>query len=139
MKRTLTILTTTALAAGLAFVQPAVTHPKSRAMARQRMEQALSLTTQQRSQAKQIFQQARQSARPLVSQPRRDRAALAAAIKSNDRAQIDRLPAERGEILGKPMAARSEARAQVYQLLTPEQRAKAAQLRQEWRQKRARG
>lgn len=138
MKRTLTLLATTALAAGMVFAQ-AVNHPARRAPARQRMEQALNLTESQTGQAKTIFQSARQAAKPWMAQLRQDRAALNAAVKSDNLHQIDQLSAARGQVMGKLMAARSEAMAKFYQILTPAQRTKAAQMhqqrRQEWRQR----
>lgn len=138
MKRTLMLLATTALAAGMVFAQ-AVNHPNRRAMARQRMEQALNLTDAQRAQAKTIFQSARQEAKPWVAQLKQDRAALKAAVKSDNLQQIDKLATARGQVMGKLMAARSEAMAKFYQILTPEQRAKADQMhqqrRQQWRQR----
>ena len=139
MRRILTILATTTLAAGIVFAQPPANRPNHRAATRQRLVQALNLNAMQKDQAKLIFQQARQSAEPLRSQLKQDRQALAAAVKTNDKAQIDKLSAERGQLLGKLTAARTEAMAKFYQILTPEQRAKAAQLRQEWRQHRTQG
>lgn len=138
MKRTLTLLATTALAAGMVFAQ-AVNHPTRRATARPRMEQALKLTDSQKAQAKTIFQSAREEAKPWIAQLRQDRAALNAAVKSDNLQQIDKLAAARGQVMGKLMTARSEAMAKFYQILTPEQRAKADQMhqqrRQEWRQR----
>jgi periplasmic protein CpxP/Spy len=139
MRRILTILTTTLLATGIVLAQPPAAQPDHRATARQRLVQALNLNAMQKDQARLIFQQARQSAEPLRSQLKQDRQALAAAVKANEKAQIDKLSAERGQLLGKLTATRTEAMAKFYQILTPEQRAKAAQLRQEWRQHRKQG
>ena len=127
------------LAAGMMFAQTAATqpHPSNgtahvhrRAMARRRMMQALNLTDAQKQQAKAIFQQARQSAQPTVQQLKQNREALAAAVKANDTAKIERLTAKQGQLRGQVMTIRAEARAKFYQNLTPEQRAKAEQLHQ---------
>lgn len=139
MRRILTILATTALATGIVVARPPAAQPDRRATVRQRLVQALDLNAMQKDQAKLIFQQARQSAEPLRSQLKQDRQALAAAVKTNDKAQMDKLSVERGQLLGKLTATRTEAMAKFYQILTPEQRAKAAQLHQEWRQHRKQG
>jgi protein CpxP len=139
MRRILTIFATTALAAGLVFSQTPANRPSHHATPRQRLAQALNLNDTQKDQAKLIFQQARQSAEPLRSQLKQDRQALATAVKANDKAQIEKLSAARGQLIGKLTTVRTEAMAKFYQVLTPEQRAKAEQLRQEWRQHRTRG
>ena len=67
---------------------------------------------------------------------KQDRQALATAVKTNDTAQIDKLSATEVSLIGKLMAVRTEAMAKFYQVLTPEQRMKADQLHQNWRQHR---
>jgi Spy/CpxP family protein refolding chaperone len=136
MKRTMTILAGAALAAGLVLAQTATTHHNPRATARQRMMQALNLTDAQKAQAKTIFENARQSTAPLRAELKQDREALRAAVKANDRAQIGRLSAVEGQAIGKLMAVRTEAMAKFYQQLTPEQRAKAEQMHQQWKSRR---
>lgn len=135
MKRTLTILGSAVLAAGMALAQPAPAANSSNssragkwAAARQRWEQSLNLSDMQKQQAKTIFQSARQSALPLRNELRQDRQALRLAVKTNDPAQIQKLTAEEGHVIGKLMAVHSEAFARFYQDLTPAQRAKADQM-----------
>ena len=55
---------------------------------------------------------------------------LWAAVKANDTAQIQKLSTEQGNLHGQLAANRSLAMAQFYQILTPEQRAKADQMHQ---------
>jgi len=138
MKRTMTILGTAALAIGMAFVQSAATQPhhNRRMTARQHMMQALNLTDAQKSQAKILFQETRQTVAPLRAQLKEDRAALQMAIKTNDKAQINKLSAAEGQVIGKLMAVRTEAMAKFYQTLTPEQRAKAEQMHHQWKTQR---
>src|SRR5689334_14116331 len=96
-----------AFAAGMMFAQSApapATQPKAgvhshhRAMAHQRMMQALNLTDAQKQQAKAIFQETRQSVQPLVQQLKQNREALATAVKANDSAKIQQLSAAQGQL-----------------------------------------
>lgn len=140
MKRILTILAGTALAAGMALAQTqtpgAPNRPGHSPMAHRRMAQSLNLSDAQRAQAREIFGQARKAAQPLRAEMKLDRQALSAAVKANDKSEIDKLSAAEGRLIGKLMAARTEARARFYQVLTPEQRMKADQMHQGWRQHR---
>ena len=131
MKKTVTILAaTTALAAGMVFAQaPAATPahplaPRAAAM-RQRVIQALNLSDAQKLQAKAIFQQTRQQTQSVRDQLKQNREAMSAAVKANDTAKIQQLSQAQGPLLAQMVAARAQARAQLYNLLTPEQRAKA--------------
>ena len=51
-------------------------------------------------------------------------------MKAGKTADIERLSAEQGQLMGKMMAIHSEAFAKIYQTLTPEQRVKADQMQQ---------
>jgi Spy/CpxP family protein refolding chaperone len=132
MKRILTIFAAVAaLAAGIVFAQaPAATTqaPAPRAAARQRIIQALNLTDAQKTQAKTIFQQTRQQTQPVRDQLKQNRQALAAAVKANDTNQIQQLSQAQGSLLAQMVGARAQARAQLYSMLTPDQRTKADQI-----------
>jgi Spy/CpxP family protein refolding chaperone len=142
MKRTLlTLAATGAIAAGLIFAQaPAQQAPSQpnqskplaahRANARHRMFQELNLTAAQKQQAKAIFQQAREAAKPVREQLKQNRLAMSAAVKANDKAQIEQLSAQRAPLMAKATAGRNEAMAKFYSTLTPQQRAKAERLHQ---------
>jgi protein CpxP len=119
--------TVAAMAAGMALAQPPAA-PARHAM-RGKMFQGLNLTDAQKQQAKTFLQQAKQNAQPLATQLRANRQALAAAVKANDTAQIHSLAAQQGHLEGQLLGIRSEARAKVYALLTPEQKAKADEMR----------
>ena len=114
------------------IAQPNQTRPATnhRAMARRPMFQALNLTPAQKQQAKAIFQEARQTTQPVRDQLRRNRQTMAAAVKADNRAQIDQLSAERGKLMGQLTTTRTEAMARFYHELTPQQRAKADQIHQ---------
>lgn len=137
-----------ALAGGMAFAQtqaspsqpaPAETHQGRRAAMRGRLDhlaQALNLTDSQKQEARTIFQQARESARPVRQELRQNRNALTAAAKvAKTNAEIEQLANNRGRLLGQLVAIRTEASAKFYQILTPEQRAKADQMHQQLRQR----
>ena len=138
--------TVAALAAGMAFAQtpapstPAQTAPKAirgRAGIRHRMMQALNLTPDQKQQAKSIFQQNRQQMAPVLQQAKQNREALSAAIKANDTGQIQQLSTQQGNLQGQVVAMRSASMAKFYATLTPDQRAKADQIQQRIKARRA--
>jgi Spy/CpxP family protein refolding chaperone len=58
------------------------------------------------------------------------RQSLQAAIQANNTAEIQQLASAEGGEMGQLAAIRSSALAQVYQILTPDQQQKWAQLRQ---------
>jgi Spy/CpxP family protein refolding chaperone len=124
-----------ALAAGMAFAQtataPAATGQgglKLRAGVRQRIIKKLNLTADQKTQAKAIRQQAKTAAEPLRTQLQANRQALAAAVKSDNTAQIQSLAAAQGALQGQELAIRSAANAKFYALLTPDQQASLTQM-----------
>ena len=98
--------------------------------------QALNLTDSQKEQARTIFQQARQSAEPVRQELRKNHETLAAAAKAGkSESDIQNLANERGRLLGKLVAIRTVASAKFYQMLTPEQRVKADQMHEQFRQR----
>lgn len=138
-----------ALAAGLAFAQaPAPAPdaqsstnvgPRAHGMLGQRLAQAaqqLNLTDAQKQEARMIFQQAFRDAAPVRAQLRQNRQALAAAVKAgqgND--EIQRLAKTQGDLMGQLVTIRTEAAAAFYADLTPEQKTKADQMQQQFRQR----
>ncbi|MGA3238764.1 MAG: hypothetical protein ABSG03_21005 [Bryobacteraceae bacterium] len=56
--------------------------------------------------------------------------AVTAAVKADNKAQIDQLSAERGKLIGQLTTTRTEAMARFYHELTPQQRAKGDQIHQ---------
>jgi Spy/CpxP family protein refolding chaperone len=97
----------------------------------EQMIQGLNLTAAQKQQARTIFDDARQKAGPIRQEMRQNREALYAAVKTNNAAQIERLSSHQGELQGKALAIRSEAKAKFYAILTPEQRTKADQMHEQ--------
>jgi Spy/CpxP family protein refolding chaperone len=102
---------------------------------RRRIAQALNLTDAQKQQAQAIIQQTRQTVQPLRQQSKQNRQALMAAIQAGKGdVEIHQLALTQGNLAGQLVAARAEALAKFYGTLTPEQRAKAVQMRQQVRQ-----
>jgi Spy/CpxP family protein refolding chaperone len=142
MKPNLTkIAAAAALAVGMAFAQtaappaktesPSATRPFARgAWGHGRMMNQLNLTAAQKAQAKTIFETARQDAKPIRGQLMQNHQSLWAAVKANDTAKIQELSTTQGNLRGQLVANRSLAMAKFYQILTPEQRAKADQMHQ---------
>ena len=133
-----------ALAAGMVCAQApsttaqlgsAKTAVRPRAVVRQRIAQALNLTDAQKQQAQAIIQQTQQTVQPLRQQSKQNRQALMAAINAGKGdVEIHQLVLTQGNLAGQLVAARAEALAKFYSMLTPEQRAKAALMRQQVRQ-----
>ena len=134
------------LTAGATFAQSAPAqpanpaqpgHPAFRAMRARRlarMAQFLSLTNAQKEQAKAAFQQARQQAQPIRTQLQQNRQALADAVKAGKSdTEIQSLANTTGTLMGQLVAIRTGAFAKVYATLTPDQKAKADQWREQMR------
>lgn len=149
MKRTFVKLAAVAaLATGMVFAQASAPSPSPNAQAgrhqgvrrhRARMAKALNLTDAQKAQAKTIFQQAREATKPIRAQLKENHQALIQAAKTGKSdADLQRLATVQGKLRGQMVAIRTEAFAKFYGTLTPEQRAKADQMQQQFHQRVAR-
>jgi Spy/CpxP family protein refolding chaperone len=96
----------------------------------QRMANYLNLTPQQRDQAKQIMASAREQAKPVRQQLKANREALMNAIKTGNDAQIDQITQAQAPLIAQASAIRAHAFEKIYATLTPEQKAKADNMRQ---------
>jgi Spy/CpxP family protein refolding chaperone len=100
------------------------------------MAQALNLTASQKEQARTIFESARESAKPIRDELRMNREKLRAAAKEGkSESEIQKLASEQGRLIGKMVAIRTESSAKFYQILTPEQRVKADQMHEQFRER----
>lgn len=135
------------LATGLAFAQtqtaPSARQGRQAARANwkqnrehrfERIATVLNLTPEQREQAKALMEDARKSSEPLRRQLRANRQQLVEAVKSGNQAEIDRLSAAQGTLMGQLTAIRTKAFQKGYAMLTPEQRQKAEEMRGRWMQ-----
>lgn len=90
----------------------------------------LNLTDQQKDLARSLIQQGRTEAAPIVEQMKNTRKELKAAVQANSsQAEIERLAAAQGTLVGQIAAIKAKHMATFYAQLTPEQREKADQLR----------
>ena len=134
-----------ALATGLVFAQAPATSPAPNGQTghhqfvrrhRQHMTQALNLSDAQKAQAKAIFQQARETSHPIREQLKANRVELSAAAKSGKSdADIQRLANQKGQLMAKMTAIRTEAFEKFYGTLNPDQRAKLDQMQQQSHQR----
>jgi periplasmic protein CpxP/Spy len=103
----------------------------------------LNLTDTQKQYARQLMQDARTQAQPLREQLKQNRQELEAAIKSNNTGAIAQLTERQADLRGQVAAIHAKQMAAFYAQLTPEQKAKAEELKnqrqqrmQNWRQNR---
>jgi Spy/CpxP family protein refolding chaperone len=88
----------------------------------------LSLTTSQQQQATTIFTNAASTAQSLHSSMKSAHQALNTAVTSNDAATIESTATTIGNLTAQLTVAQAKADAAFYQILTPEQQTKFAQL-----------
>jgi Spy/CpxP family protein refolding chaperone len=118
------------LAAGLVAAQSTPANPSTGSQWKQhgpgQMFSQLQLTDAQKTQAQQIFQASHANAQTLETQLQGIHQQLASAVKSGaPDAQIDQLSSQAGTVMGQLMAIRTKAFAKFYAILTPDQKAKA--------------
>jgi Spy/CpxP family protein refolding chaperone len=93
-----------------------------------KMTALLSLTPAQQTQATAILTNALQSRAGERGSLKQAREQMRTAIQSNDSATIEQVSNTIGNIAAQNAAARAKTAAAIYQILTPDQKAKAAQL-----------
>jgi Spy/CpxP family protein refolding chaperone len=92
------------------------------------MTTVLSLNSTQQQQATTIFTNAALSQDSVHQSMRTAHENLEAAVKSNNSSSIDQIAAQIGALTTQIVASEAKAHAAFYQILTPDQQAKAAQL-----------
>jgi protein CpxP len=93
----------------------------------------LNLTDAQKQQVKTMMQAQRTTTRPLMLQMAQNRAAMLTATASGafDQAKVQSLANQQSQLMAQLMVQKASLRSQIYNtVLTPEQKAKADQLRQ---------
>jgi Spy/CpxP family protein refolding chaperone len=132
------ILTIVAVAAGLAVLpvaaqRVAAAHGEGRAAMHkhffEHVASALNLTEPQKASAKQLFEQTHAQAQPLMEQMKQNRTEMEAAVKANNSGQIASVAARRGQLAGQLAELHGKALAGFYAQLTPEQKAKADEMK----------
>jgi len=112
-------------AAGILSAQSApAAHHKAGGDMVQRLSARLNLTADQQSQAKAIFQQSREQMATIAPKLKAERQAVAAAVKSDNEAQIDQITSQDASLNAQARAIHAKAMAKFYQILTPNQKTK---------------
>ena len=100
----------------------------------ERMATALNLTDAQKATAQTLFDQAKTEAAPIAAQLKQGRQAMAEAVKAGKSdAELATIANQQGTLMGQLAAIRAKAFAKFYAQLTPEQKDKADQMRQQMR------
>ena len=109
------------------------------------MFRGLDLTDEQKAQMKAIRQASRETIKPIRQQLKANRQKLQTLSESGtfDEAQVQAIAAQQGALSAQMIVEKQKVKSQMLAILTPEQKAKAAELkaqfqqkRQEWKQKR---
>jgi Spy/CpxP family protein refolding chaperone len=95
----------------------------------------LNLTDAQKQTMRQLMQDARTQAKPYADQLKQNRQDLETAIKSNNTTAIPQLTERQAQLHGQVAAIRAKAMASFYAQLTPEQKAKADEMREQRKQR----
>jgi periplasmic protein CpxP/Spy len=97
----------------------------------------LDLTEAQKAQAKEILEAERAIMQPVFEQMRENREALRAATEGGQfsEAEVTRLAQIHGELSAQMIVSRERVQAQLWQILTPEQREKAEELKQQFQER----
>ena len=104
----------------------------------QRMAAELGLTDQQQAQIKQILQNEKTNVEPLREQLRSQHQQMLAATKGGafDEAQVRALANQQAQTQANMIVEREKTKAEIYKVLTPDQRAKADQMQAQFGQHR---
>ena len=91
----------------------------------ERIANELGLAAGQKTQIQTILNGQRAAAQPLQSDMQTLQAGIQTAVKDNNKAQIETLSAQLGVLQGKMASARYASEAEIYALLTSDQKSKA--------------
>ena len=97
----------------------------------------LDLTDEQKAQVKEIMGSSRTAVEPLMQQKRdtHDKIRVLGTDGKFDQAQVEALAAEQGKITAKMIVEKEKAKAQIFAILTDEQKAKAETTRKNFEEK----
>lgn len=97
----------------------------------------LDLTDDQKAKVKEIMEASKTSVEPLMQQMHDNHAKIAGLGTDGkfDQAQVEELAAEQGNITAKLIVEKEKAKAQVFAILTDEQKAKAAEMRSKFEER----
>ena len=98
------------------------------------MLRRLDLTSDQQAKVKEIFEANKGTVQPLREQLKANHEKLAALGGNFDEGQVTAIAKEQGELMSQMVVARQKVKAEIFAILTDEQKAKAQQLGQEMKQ-----
>lgn len=101
------------------------------------MLRGLDLTDDQKNQVKQIMEASKSKVQPLRESMKasRDKLRLATENGKFDEAQVQTLATEQANISAQLLVERERTKSQIFQILTPEQRTKAAQMKDQMKER----
>ena len=95
----------------------------------------LDLTSDQQAKVKEIFEANKGTVQPLREQLKTNHEKLAALGGNFDEGQVTAIAKEQGDLMSQMVIARQKVKSQIFAILTDDQKAKAAQLQQELKQR----
>lgn len=101
------------------------------------MLRGLDLTDEQKAQVKQIMETSRENMKTVHDQMKANRQQLEASSENGNfnQAQVQALAAQQGNLHAQMIVEKERVKSQIYQILTPEQKAKAAEMKANFKQK----
>ena len=101
------------------------------------MFRALNLTDEQKAQVKQIMESSKTTVQPLREQMKANRQKLAQLSENGnfDAAQVQAIAAQQGNLSAQLIVEKEKVKAQMFQILTDEQKAKAAEMKAQMKQR----
>ncbi len=97
----------------------------------------LDLTDDQQAKVKEIMEASKTNVEPLMHQMRDNHKSIEALTANGafDQAKVEAAATEQGNIMAKMIVEREKAKAQVFALLTDDQKAKAAEMKSKFKEK----
>lgn len=102
------------------------------------MFRGLDLTDEQKTQMKAIRQTSKETMKPIREQMKANRQKLQQLSEGGnfDAAQVQAIAAQQGSLSAQMIVEREKVKSQMFNILTPEQKAKAAEMKANFKQKR---
>ena len=99
------------------------------------MLKRLDLTSDQQAKVKEIFEANKGTVQPIFTQLKANHEKLNALGGNFDEGQVSAIAKEQGDLTSQLVVARQKVKSQIFAILTDDQKAKAAQLQQEMKQR----
>ncbi len=101
------------------------------------MLRGLDLTDEQKAQVKSILQTSKETSKPIREQVKANRQKLQTLSENGnfDEAQVQAIAAQQGNLSAQMIVQKEKVKSQIFNVLTPEQKAKAAEMKANFKQK----